>query len=772
MPPFTGVRDPVPAGAIDLSDLNFDPATQAEAEALIAALSATYVSQGSPVISTNDAVFGAVGDGVADDTAALDAFFTALAASPGARGVIADGTYKITTQLAATLSDVTLEATGAQILHTLVAETGAAVLTITTSGGFRLRGLRITPATVPDTQADTKVLYQHALDVRGPAADNHGTFCEIADCVIDGSRDHGIQVRYLDDVHILNNRVTKALATGLYVYDIHDGRIAGNTVIDTRDDNIFVSSDVGQGVPCNRVEITGNRCSDSQEKGIGTSGVLQCVIEGNLVENTYAAGIYPLQDDTFSLGVSTNVAVVGNTVRNAGKNFGAGKKHTTAGTIGRGIYVGPNHSKVSVVGNVVDAANNTAISADTGAFVAVSANVVTDPGSQGISIGSASASDALNVTDFVCASNVIHGPLNSGIVVQHASFGVVSGNTIRSWKNGGTGTQRGIYVNACANVKAHGNLLYNDTSGNQFVTIASSTNCREWGNLKAAPGDDASGSIFTIGDTRLTVGSAAPATGTWVVGDFCLNSNPTTTGVLGWRCTTAGTPGTWTSIPTQTNLGYTAAPGDGTVTSDNGNDATVPLADGTNAGLMAPAGFTKLAGIETGATADQSAAEIVALIAQPVFVGAAAIGTIGGAPTLGNSGGATAYDRTAAWLLDSAVEEVVGGAIIGPKHWATADVYAWWTVGSSAVGGQVAVLQLHHASVADGEQLNAETSEATVTGTAPGTGQMAVRTLLKAGVPITSDEVLRFSVGRLGADGSDTLTIDLALVGVEFVRAS
>lgn len=37
-----------------------------------------------------------------------------------------------------------------------------------------------------------------------------------------------------------------------------------------------------------------------------------------------------------------------------------------------------------------------------------------------------------------------------------------------------------------------------------------------------------------------------------------------------------------------TNLGYSASPIDGTVTSDSGSDATIPLADSTNAGLLSP----------------------------------------------------------------------------------------------------------------------------------------------------------------------------------------
>jgi len=43
-----------------------------------------------------------------------------------------------------------------------------------------------------------------------------------------------------------------------------------------------------------------------------------------------------------------------------------------------------------------------------------------------------------------------------------------------------------------------------------------------------------------------------------------------------------------------TNLSYTPSPTDGTVNSDTGTDATIPLTDGTNAGLFSPAEKTKL----------------------------------------------------------------------------------------------------------------------------------------------------------------------------------
>lgn len=39
--------------------------------------------------------------------------------------------------------------------------------------------------------------------------------------------------------------------------------------------------------------------------------------------------------------------------------------------------------------------------------------------------------------------------------------------------------------------------------------------------------------------------AAAPASGTWRVGDIVYNSAPTSAGYIGWVCTVAGTPGTW-----------------------------------------------------------------------------------------------------------------------------------------------------------------------------------------------------------------------------------
>lgn len=58
------------------------------------------------------------------------------------------------------------------------------------------------------------------------------------------------------------------------------------------------------------------------------------------------------------------------------------------------------------------------------------------------------------------------------------------------------------------------------------------------------------------------------------------------------------------------NLSTTLSPTNVIVNSDTGTDATIPAADGTNAGVMLPAQVTKLAGIATGATANDTDANL------------------------------------------------------------------------------------------------------------------------------------------------------------------
>jgi hypothetical protein len=65
-----------------------------------------------------------------------------------------------------------------------------------------------------------------------------------------------------------------------------------------------------------------------------------------------------------------------------------------------------------------------------------------------------------------------------------------------------------------------------------------------------------------------------------------------------------------------TNLGYTPSPTNGIVTSNTGTDATIPLADGTNAGLLKPSKYTVLENTSNTNSGDETNATIKSKLGQ------------------------------------------------------------------------------------------------------------------------------------------------------------
>jgi hypothetical protein len=51
--------------------------------------------------------------------------------------------------------------------------------------------------------------------------------------------------------------------------------------------------------------------------------------------------------------------------------------------------------------------------------------------------------------------------------------------------------------------------------------------------------------IFQGNNQKMARSGAIPSAGTWAVGDIIFHTTPIAGGVIGWVCTTAGTPGTW-----------------------------------------------------------------------------------------------------------------------------------------------------------------------------------------------------------------------------------
>lgn len=170
-----------------------------------------------------------------------------------------------------------------------------------------------------------------------------------------------------------------------------------------------------------------------------------------------------------------------------------------------------------------------------------------------------------------------------------------------------------------------------------------------------------------------------------------------------------------------TNLGYSASATNGIVTNDTGTDATIPLGDGTNAGLLSPAQHAKLAGIGAGANVTSVAGKtgVVTLavadvagaapLASPTFTGTPAAPT----PLTADSSTAlatTAYVKAQGYLTAAPVTSVAGrtgavtlaaGDVSGLATVATTGAYADLT-GKPTLGTAAAAATTDFATAAQG----------------------------------------------------------------------
>jgi len=96
-----------------------------------------------------------------------------------------------------------------------------------------------------------------------------------------------------------------------------------------------------------------------------------------------------------------------------------------------------------------------------------------------------------------------------------------------------------LYASNITKLRGAGNVFRSNSTGS--ITLSGTDCTLDETNYFGATMNNSGGFItFHLLD-------AAPASGTWAVGDAVIRRTATIGGAKGWRCTTAGTPGTWTS---------------------------------------------------------------------------------------------------------------------------------------------------------------------------------------------------------------------------------
>ena len=392
-------------------------------------MSLTKVSQSMIQGNTRSPLdFGAVGNGVANDTAAF-----VLAAASGLPLDLRGATYLISTATVIALTapmfngSITVGHTGAINQFTL-GGSGNYVQNVEFIGGATVTAIALVvlaTATNFDVSNNTFSTFKNG-GIASQSGALYGTISnnKLNACSAEssGAQYGAINSNAIKTI-INGNTITDGSQTGISCFAVTEVVISGNTIVG---DNVSVSGGIiidGQSV---RVAITGNNISNVNVEGIQVAGSI--------------AGYG---------GATRAITITGNTIAAA-----AYSGITIYGVDGGAVQ------QVTITGNVIGKSDltNSAIQLDSAKDVVVSGNFIT-----GYSLGI----DPINAcTNISVVGNTLVGQASTAIKAW-ASKSVVTGNTIRGIKLNSTG----IAANSAA---VAGNILIADnTIDNCLVGINS-----------------------------------------------------------------------------------------------------------------------------------------------------------------------------------------------------------------------------------------------------------------------------------------------------------
>jgi len=365
------------------SNVTYDPAGTG-------AVATTVQTKLRETVSVKD--FGAVGNGVADDTTEIQA-----ALDSGAGTIIfSDGTYLISAAVKPS-SNQQLVGTGGTI--TMVNNTFAAGVHIDTKSNVRVNGLRIIGASGGNSfdqailiAASTNVIVENCLiqDIGNQA-------------VSPNEWGHGIEINGAStNIKIVDNTIKNIKGYG-----------------NLRGDGITVRSS-------SNTLIQGNTIDTNRRMQIAIiDDAIDVKIIGNHLLNGYLNGI---DVEPNSVNTTGEITIQGNTIRNFGSKPGA-----TTGTQFYGIDLHSNEfDNISVVGNIISAENAQALSCIHGQnlakFATISSNVLWCNGyADGMTLNAGNG-----FKNLVISSNIIREFAVYGISGDKNGTVVVDSNIIES----------------------------------------------------------------------------------------------------------------------------------------------------------------------------------------------------------------------------------------------------------------------------------------------------------------------------------------------------
>lgn len=567
---------------------------------------------------------GAVGDGVTDDTLALRAAVSAGRLIDFGR---ASDTYKVSDSITPQ-SNSELYFNGALLVQTTANKQifNLDGLSSIRAIGGRFQGVGTDFINVGGLRSAFRAIAATNIFIDG--------------CRFDGFADSALTITAASNVFFTNNVVVGPAASIAAGDGTCAGVVVGNgcTNIQIRGNNISgTCQGVSSGNGCTSVVVANNNIHDipGQHGVYMGAGCVALSITGNTIKSTNLQGIKVQNSDSYAF-YADSISITGNTIKSTGSH-GIIVSNTTASP----VYLLRN---VAITGNTIDTTTlDDGINLTGCSGVNVSGNVINGPNRDGIRF-----SDSVQL---LIADNIIRSARNNGIREQNACTNVaIKNNAIVDCCIANTvAEEQGIYVllgtsyTITDNVvrDSGGNMRYGiqNSSTNQATFVVARnvvTGATDYGARFVGTGTNLlffADNMFsgTSGETlnapatdqrgnksRIFYGTAAPTAGAWLVGDVMWSTAPAAGGMVGWVCTTAGTPGTWKAfggivpvVPTLTTTAtLTAASASTQLANATGGAFTINLPTAASASGL-PFNIKKIDSSANAVTIDPSGGELI-----------------------------------------------------------------------------------------------------------------------------------------------------------------
>ena len=431
----------------------------------IDAVARTVYARLTDAITVQD--FGAIGDGVADDTGAIRAALTHVGAYGGCLQFGAGKIYKVD-PLSIVIEQhlyVYLQGNGAVLLST---NPGTTTRSITLRGkagaDIFVEKLTVDHVTQPDYLSGNGVAETGALTIEpyNYAAGEYFDTVDVDQCDIESSWWAGIRVYLPRVAYVTRCRVHNAKGSGIFGSVRESAFVSSNEVWNTSDDCIFFGGTVA--VPGKTFHAFANMVGRNGAKGIGAAGFSNISMWSNTTDDTSAFGLvaYSGTEATDTWGPVDSVVFTGNTVGKV-----RGSVNNVSGTKS-GIYVRGDATRrprmVSFNGNSIRDTDEYAVRCDTADMVTIVGQNIDANG--GVLVGGAAGygTSKLHMVD-----NNIKVISNNAVALFDVDKFAITGNRLSGYTAAPIAGQR------CSNGTIDRNLLDGST---QAYSFTSSTNVK------------------------------------------------------------------------------------------------------------------------------------------------------------------------------------------------------------------------------------------------------------------------------------------------------